>query len=66
MRVKINGEFKYFSETMSLKDLAVKLELNPDKIIIEYNGDIPEKKEYESIFIKENDKIELIHFVGGG
>ncbi len=65
MKVKINGETKQI-DLMNLKELIEDYGLNPNRIVVEYNGEIPSKEEYEKIIIKENDIIELIHFVGGG
>jgi sulfur carrier protein len=65
MKVKINGETKQI-DVMNLKELIEDYGLNPNRIVVEYNGAIPSKEEYEKIIIKENDIIELIHFVGGG
>lgn len=66
MNIKINGNITEIGKEVSLKDLAQQFELNIDKIVIEYNGDIPNKEDFESIFVKEDDQIEFIHFVGGG
>ena len=50
----------------SLIDLIGHFELNPQLIVVEMNGDIPNRKQWKDIVLKEEDKIELIRFVGGG
>ena len=40
--------------------------LNPDKIIVEYNYDIIQSDDYKTVILKNNDKLEILNFVGGG
>jgi len=42
------------------------LKKNNNKVAIELNGEIADKKKYNKIFLKKNDKIEIVQFIGGG
>ena len=66
MEITLNGE-KYTLETGSnLVDLIEKLGLNIDKLAIERNLEIVPKSKFAMTIIKEGDKLELVHFIGGG
>ena len=43
-----------------------KLKLSKKKIAIEHNGIIIQKTKYDKKFLKNNDKLEIVHFIGGG
>ena len=64
----VNGEQFELSEMRSagILDLLGHYNLNKDRVAIEINGSIVKKSEYESIVLKNSDKVEIIHFVGGG
>lgn len=66
MKVTINGENKEISDDLNLIQLLEKLEFPTERIAIELNKDVVRKKDWESINVSDNDKIEIIHFVGGG
>ena len=50
----------------NLKDLLKILKKDNSKVAIELNGEIADKKKYSKIFLKKNDKIEIVQFIGGG
>jgi thiamine biosynthesis protein ThiS len=50
----------------NLKDLLKLLKKNNNKVAIELNGVIVDKKKYNKIILKKNDKIEIVQFIGGG
>nr|QCI06090.1 Thiamin biosynthesis protein S [Delesseria sanguinea] len=64
--VFINDEPFNFNDFMSLKDLLLYLNFNLNVIIVEYNKEIVTSSNYENIFLKTNDFIEVITIVGGG
>lgn len=66
MQVLINGETRKIENELNLRQLLEKLELPTERIAIELNKDVIRKKDWESIKISDADKIEIIHFVGGG
>ena len=51
---------------ISIYNLLKKLKLNNKKIAIEHNGVIVQKSYYKQRYLKNNDKLEVVHFIGGG
>lgn len=66
MRVLINGETREVAGEMNLRELLEKLDLPTERIAVEVNKDVVRKKDWESVKISDEDKIEIVHFVGGG
>jgi len=66
MQVFINGETRNIESELNLLELLKKLELPTERIAIELNKDVIRKKDWEAINVSDADKIEIIHFVGGG
>jgi len=65
-KIQLNGdpyEVKYGS---SLNELLNKLKLQKNKVAIEVNGEIIEKNKYPDLILSKNDKVEIVHFIGGG
>lgn len=50
----------------TLNDLVISLDLNPQTLVAELNGKIIDHTDFASHHLRENDRIELIRFVGGG
>jgi sulfur carrier protein len=66
IKIILNGECKEVSPNILLSSLLLDLNLSADKIAVEINKNVVRKKDWHSISVNENDKIEIIHFVGGG
>ena len=66
MVITINGETKEIGQEVNLSDLLKFFALPQEQIAIEVNKQVVRKKDWENIKINEADKIEIIHFVGGG
>ena len=66
MRVYINGESKDFPATVSLQQLIEFLELKPERIAVELNGLVVPRTDWATRSITDGDRLEIIHFVGGG
>lgn len=62
----VNGEQKQGFESKSVAELVFRLGYKMTFIAVEYNGEILPKAEYANTVLKENDKIEVVSFVGGG
>ena len=62
----INGEDKNFKNNMSLKDIIISLKIEDKVMAAAVNMDIVKKDNWKRFIPKENDKIELLQFVGGG
>ena len=65
-KIQLNGKKLKIHTNLSVKDLLKKYRLNEDKIAIELNGTILPKQKYKKKKIKNNDKIEIVQFIGGG
>ena len=61
-----NGKIRSISETYKLSDLVKHLKIPMKKVAIELNKEIIDKKNVNKIKLKQNDKIEIVHFIGGG
>ena len=66
MQVIINGETKQIERELNLQELLKKLELPTERIAIELNKTVVRKKDWAAVKEADSDKIEIIHFVGGG
>lgn len=66
MNIIVNGEKKELQNSLNLEELLKKLELPNERIAIELNKNVVRKKDWTETEVKDADKIEIIHFVGGG
>ncbi len=66
MKILLNGEKQELTEELNLLELLKQFSLPSERIAIELNQEVVRKKDWESIKIKDADKIEVVHFVGGG
>jgi len=65
-KIIINGEDKSFDDNMSLKDIIVSLKIEDKVMAAAVNMEIVKKDNWCEFIPKENDKLELLQFVGGG
>ena len=66
VKIKINGKKCIINQKMTLKKVITKLKIPLDKVAIELNENIVDKRKIDKTNLKENDKIEIVHFIGGG
>ena len=66
IKIKINGKFINIQDKTTLLNLVKKLKVPIKKVAIELNQSIVNKRSLNKIKIKKNDKIEIVHFIGGG
>lgn len=66
MKVFINGETKEITKKVNLLELLGEFSLPSERVAIELNKEVVRKKDWESIYVNDADKIEIVHFVGGG
>ena len=66
MELIVNGQEKSFENNSSLKDIIVELKIEDKVMAAAVNMEIVKKDEWAKFTPKENDKIELLQFVGGG
>ena len=65
-KIQLNGKKVKIQRNLSIKDLIKKYKLKENKIAIELNGTILPKDHYKDKKVKNNDKIEIVQFIGGG
>ena len=65
-KIQLNGKKVKIQRNLSIKDLIKKFRLKEKKIAIELNGTILPKDHYKNKKVKNNDKIEIVQFIGGG
>ena len=66
LRVEINGEEREVEEPVTLSELVRQLGLTPERVAIEYNRQVARRADWPEILLAEGDRIEIVHFVGGG
>ena len=65
-KIQLNGKKITIKPNFSILDLLRKYKLSDKKIAIELNGAIISKINFKKKILKNNDKIEVVHFIGGG
>jgi thiamine biosynthesis protein ThiS len=66
MKVFVNGELREVDQITSLAELITQLDLPVARIAIELNRDVVRRSDWGSTMLKDEDRIEIVHFVGGG
>ncbi|MBD1134516.1 sulfur carrier protein ThiS [Candidatus Pelagibacter sp.] len=66
IEIRVNGKVKYISDKYKMSDLVKNLKIPMKKVAIELNQEIIDKKKINKIILKKKDKIEIVHFIGGG
>ena len=66
IKIQLNGKNYQIKMGYNLKDLLKILKKDNNKVAIELNGEIADKKKYNKILLKKNDKVEIVQFIGGG
>ena len=66
IKIKINGKIKTITDQLTLAKLVTDLKIPLNKVAIELNKKIVNKKKINKIKFKNKDVIEIVHFIGGG
>ena len=66
IKIKINGSFKFVKDNTNLSNLLKTLKIPLKKVAIELNQEIVDKKKLNKQILRNNDKIEIVNFIGGG
>ena len=66
IKIKINGKIRSIIQDTYLSGLLKNLKIPLNKLAIELNEEIIDKKKINKIKLNKNDKIEIVHFIGGG
>ena len=66
IEIRVNGKFKSILEKYKISDLVKDLKIPIKKVAIELNQEIIDKKKISKTYLKKDDKMEIVHFIGGG
>ena len=66
MRLTINGDDREFSSIPTLAALLQQLEMKPDRVAVELNRELVPRGQWDATPLRDGDKLEIVHFVGGG
>jgi len=65
-KIQLNGKKITIRPKATIYELLKKFNLNNKKVAIEHNGIIITKENYKKKYLKDNDRLEVVHFIGGG
>jgi thiamine biosynthesis protein ThiS len=66
MFLHINGEQRDFPDGLTVASLVAQLGMKPDRVAVELNLAIVPRAQWDTATLKNGDKLEVVHFVGGG
>ena len=66
IEIRVNGKIKSIPNDYKVSNLLRDIKISLKKVAIELNQEIIDKKKIDKIILKKNDKIEIVHFIGGG
>ena len=65
-KIQLNGHPYQIVGGMNLNELLNNLKIQKNKVAIEVNGEIVANNKYSSLVLNKDDKVEIVHFIGGG
>jgi len=65
-KIQLNGVPYEVNNGTNLDELLNRLKIKKNKVAIEINGEIVEKNKYPKLILNKDDKVEIVHFIGGG
>ena len=66
MRLTVNGEEHEVPEGLTVRALVERLDLGGGPVAVERNGDVVPRRAHTETALAEGDRVEIVHFVGGG
>lgn len=66
MTLQINGESRQFDSPLTLSGLVQQLGMKPDRVAVELNRQIAPRDQWPQTSLQDGDRLEIVHFVGGG
>lgn len=66
IRVRLNGKEREVPAGLSVRELLEHLDLDPGMVVVELNREILGREQHDDRRVREDDTVELVHFVGGG
>ena len=65
-KIQLNGDTYEIINGSNLNELLNKLKIKKINVAVEVNGEIVEKNKYLKLILNKDDKVEIVHFIGGG
>ncbi len=66
MLIQVNGERRELRDESRLSDLLKDLSLAPERVAVELNHQVVRRNDWTNTMLREGDRVEIVHFVGGG
>jgi sulfur carrier protein len=66
LRIELNGEAKELDEGATLQTLVEQLGLAPERLAVEHNREVVRRADWPALKLTDGDRVEIVHFVGGG
>jgi thiazole synthase len=66
VKIYLNGELREFAEGLTIDALISTLGLEPTRVAIELNRHVVRRNDWQSAVLHHEDRVEIVHFVGGG
>jgi thiamine biosynthesis protein ThiS len=66
MKLNLNGQDREFTSIATISDLLGQLNLKPDRVAVELNRELIPRERWVTTQLSDGDKLEIVHFVGGG
>ena len=66
MKIHVNGEAREFSAELTVDSLIANLGLEPTRVAIELNRQVVRRNDWQATVLHDEDRVEIVHFVGGG
>jgi thiamine biosynthesis protein ThiS len=66
MKIQINGEAREFDTSLTLSALLDQQGMKADRVAVELNREIVRREQWPQTTLKDGDRLEIVHFVGGG
>ena len=65
-KIQLNGDPYEINDGTNLNELLNKLKIQKNKVAVEVNGEIVQRNKYPNLILNKDDKVEIVHFIGGG
>ena len=66
MEIQVNGEKRHFPGPITLSALLEQQGMKADRVAVELNHEIVRRDQWPETVLKDGDRLEIVHFVGGG
>jgi thiamine biosynthesis protein ThiS len=66
LQIEVNGEARDVHASLTIGELIHHLALTPERLAIELNHMVVRRTDWRQVVLKEGDRVEIVHFVGGG